>query len=165
MTEATNATQTAIAAGGKNPKFQRLRAVTLPVLKLEKNTTRYLALLTPMYLGEKLDDSKEAATLIKAVDMETGEFGLIVAPTVLQSELTRNYTNDSYVGKGFEVTVTRQQGKDYNHVTLIEVGIPEEMEATVAQMRREANAAAVTPASGAAIAAAKKAEGRATAKR
>ena len=161
MTDRNTATQTAITSGGKNPKFQRIRAVTLPVLKLEKNTTRYLALLTPMYLGEKLDDSKEAATLIKALDMESGEFGLIVTPTVMQSELSRNYADHAYVGKGFEVTVTRQQGKDYNHVTMIEVGIPGELETTVAQLRREANAAAVTPV----LAAAKRAEGRTAAKR
>lgn len=125
---------------GKNSRFVRKRAVTLPVLKLEKGVTRYLALLTPMYQGERIDDQKGAATLIKAVDLETGEFGLIIAPTIMQNELSRHYRDDGYVGKAFEITITRQTGKDYNHVTLIEVGIPEDMEAVVNQLRKEAGA-------------------------
>lgn len=118
------------------PKFQRVRSVTLPVLKLEKGQTRYIAVLSAMHKGKKIDDQKEAATIIRAVDMTTGEEGQIIVPTVMEKELIENYPGESYVGRGFEVTLTRVPEKRYNIVSLAEVSIPEEMESTIDKMRR-----------------------------
>ena len=120
------------------PTFQRLRSVTLPVLKLEKGKARYIALLGPMHLGKKLDDTKEAATLCRAIDMTTGEEGLIICTTVFAKELNENYPGEAYVGRGFEVIITHDPEKKYNHVSICEVSIPEEIEATIAALSAQA---------------------------
>lgn len=109
-----------------DPKFARLRAVTLSVLKLEKGQPRFLYFIGPMHKGKKIDDQKEPATLIHAMDMETGEEGVVIVPTVMQKELIENYPDESYVGKGFEVTITRDMEKKYNHVAISEVSVPDD---------------------------------------
>ena len=131
-------------------RFQKIRAVTLPVLKFDKTgrAARYVALLGAMHEGRKIDDSKEPATLAHAVDMETGEEGVIICSTVLKKELNENYPGEAYVGRGFEVVITRDPEKKYNHVTLSEVSIPEELAPTIENMRRQSvqrtNGATVT---------------------
>lgn len=106
--------------------FKRLRSVTLPVLKLEKGKPRYLYILGAMHAGKKIDDQKEAATLIHAVDMETGEEGTVICPAIMVKELTENYPNAGYVGKGFEVVLTRVPEKRYNLVSICEVAPPDD---------------------------------------
>ena len=109
--------------------FKKIRQVTLPVLKLEKGVPRYLFILSPMYVGDKLEEQKDAATLVHSVDMETGEEGLVICPSVMQSELLKNYPDDSYVRKGFEIVVTRgPAGKNYNLVTISEVAPPDDFD-------------------------------------
>lgn len=107
------------------PKFARLRAVSLSVLKFAKGQPRFVYFIGPMHEGKKVDDKKEPATLIHSVDMETGEEGLVIAPMVLQNELRAAYPDDGYVGRGFEVCVTRDAEKKYNHVSICEVAVPE----------------------------------------
>jgi hypothetical protein len=131
------------------PQFQRVRSVTLPVLKLEKNQTRYLAILGAMHKGKKIDDQKEAATICRAVDMSTGEEGQVICPTVMEKELNENYPGETYVGRGFEVTLTRVPDKRYNIVSLAEVSIPAELEATIDKMRRNGASASATAAASA----------------
>lgn len=106
--------------------FQKIRQVTLPVLKLEKGKPRYLFVLAPMTVGKKIDDQKEAATVMHAVDMESGEEGLVIVPTVMQKELNESYPNGSYVRKGFEVILTRVPEKRYNIVSICEVAPPDD---------------------------------------
>ena len=102
-----------------------IKNVTLPVLKLTADgLPRYFHIKGPMHLGKKIDDQKEAATICTAVDCETGEFGQIVCPTVMQKELRENYQGESYVGKFFEVVLTRVPEKKYNIVTLTEIADP-----------------------------------------
>lgn len=109
-------------------KFRKIRQVTLPVLKLEKGTPRYIYILSAMYEGEKIDANKSPAVLIHAVDIETGEEGNVICPAVMQSELEKHYPNNEYVRKAFEVVVTRAPGKDYNLVTIAEVAPPDDFE-------------------------------------
>lgn len=104
-----------------NPAFKVVRSVTQTVLKLEKGQPRYLYALAPMYLGEKLDKDKEAATLLPVCDMETGEVGIVIAPTILQLELVRSYGGTDYVGKAFELVISRDPNVKYNHVSIAEV--------------------------------------------
>lgn len=102
-----------------------LKNVTLPVLKLKADgNPRYFKITGPMHLGKKIDDQKEAATLCTAIDCDTGEVGQIVCPTVMQKELRENYEKDGYVGKFFEVVLTRVPEKKYNIVTLTEIADP-----------------------------------------
>lgn len=117
----------------RNDRFKKVKLVTLPVLKLRKDHARYLAILTPMRLGKKLDDKREAATICEALDMETGELGVLVIPTIMQKELTAGYPNDGYLRKGFEIVTSMDKdegdgkAKKYNHVSLVEVAIPEDI--------------------------------------
>ena len=100
------------------------RHVTLPVLKLEKNVERYFRFTAPMHLGKKIDDAKDAATLMNATDLATGEVGQIVVPAVLQKELDEGYPSAAYVGKCFAVKLTRVPEKRYNLISLIEIEDP-----------------------------------------
>jgi hypothetical protein len=102
-----------------------IKNVTLPVLKLKADgLARYFKITGPMHLGKKIDDQKEAATICTAIDCETGEVGQIVCPTVMQKELRESYQGESYVGKFFEVVLTRVPEKKYNIVTLTEIADP-----------------------------------------
>jgi hypothetical protein len=125
-------------------KFKRVAVVTLPVLKLKPNQTRYLKILGAIRVGKQIDDKKEPAHICNAVDLETYEMGIVVCPFLMRNELNAAYPGDKYVGKCFEVTVTRQPGKAYNHVTLIEVAEPEDFEqaAEAARISRRADEAA-----------------------
>lgn len=126
--------------------FKKIRQVTLPVLKLEKGKPRYLYILSPMYIGEQIEADRAAATLIHAVDMESGEEGLVVVPAVMQSELAKAYANNAYVGKGFEVVVTKPQGKNYNLVSIAEVAPPEDFKPPTAEHAISEGRAPASPA-------------------
>lgn len=109
------------------PQFKITKRVTLPVLQLKPGAgDRFLKIMSPMRLGEKLDDQKGAATLFEAIDLVTGEYGNVIPPTIMQKELNKNYPGESYVGKCFSVTVTRDTARKYNHVFLAEVEEPAE---------------------------------------
>lgn len=109
-------------------KFKRVRAVSLPVLKLSKAKPRYAYLMSAMYKGKALDDKREAATLVHAIDMETGEEGLIICPMIMQKELNDAYPGEAYKDRGFEISVSRDPEKKYNHVSISEVSVPEDFE-------------------------------------
>lgn len=111
-------------------KFVRVRTITQSVLKLKPGQPRFFFLLAPMYVGKKIEATKDAATLVHAVDMETGEEGLVIVTAIMKKELTENYPGDSYVRKGFEFCITRAAdpaaGIKYNHVSLSEVAPPDD---------------------------------------
>jgi hypothetical protein len=111
-------------------KFARVRSVTAQVLKLREGQPRFLFLLSPMYVGKKLDDKKDPATCVHAVDMETGEEGILLCSAVMRSELIDAYGPSGYERKGFEVCVTRRAGGDvkFNHISISEVSVPDDFE-------------------------------------
>ena len=124
-------------ATANTPKFQRVKSVTLPILKLVKNETRYLVFLGPIHQGEKMKNAKaedKVADLCHALDMETGEEGQIIVPAVLKAEIERNYEGESYVSRGFELTVTRDTEKRYNMVSIAEVAVPDDIAETAAKL-------------------------------
>lgn len=119
-------------------QFKRVRSVTLPVLKVAKGQPRFFYFKGPMYLGEKIDPKKDAATLAHCVDMETGEEGLVICTAVMRKELERNYPGDGYVGRGFELSLTMVPEKKYNIPSIAEVAVPDEI---LAKLREAAEAA------------------------
>jgi hypothetical protein len=119
-------------------KFQKIRSVTLNVIKLVPGQPRYLAFLGAMHVGKQIDDAKEPATLARVVDLDTGEEGQIICPTVLQQEMRGAYEGDSYVGKAFEIVTTKVPEKRYNLVSISEIAIPDEMQAAVTSLLRVA---------------------------
>lgn len=107
--------------------FKKIRQITLGVLKLSAQP-RYIYIMSQMYIGEKIANSKMApATLMHAIDMETGEEGLILCASVLQKELLSNYGASDYVRRAFEIT-QHKAAKGYNLVQIAEVGVPDDFE-------------------------------------
>lgn len=102
--------------------FKKIRSVTQSVLKLENGQARYVFVLAPMHMGEKIDSDKDEAILLPVVDMETGEEGIVIAPSILQNELVKSYGATGYVAKAFEIVKSRPDMKvKYNHVSICEV--------------------------------------------
>jgi hypothetical protein len=133
--------QTAPAPG----KFQKLRQITLPVLKMSPGKMRYVAFIGPMHVGRELkggknvDPSKpkkEPAVVAHCLDMETGEEGTLICAAMLRSELDDNYPGGAYVGRGFEISHTRTPDRDYNIVSVCEVSVPDNIAASVAAIRK-----------------------------
>lgn len=130
-------------AKGK-PKFVKLRQVTLPVLKLKPGTERFVCFIGPMHVGEAIEakkkedgkPAKEPATIAHALDMETGEEGILICSAMLKGELNKQYPVERYVGRGFGISHTRVPDKDYNIVSIVEVAPPEEVLAAVAAIRK-----------------------------
>jgi len=128
----------------------RLKQVTLPVIKLVKDVPLYMWVKGPMHVGKKIDDQKEAATIMEIVDCETGQLGLVICGAVMAKELNEGYPGDSYVGKFFEVTPTRVPEKRYNIYSICEIAdprddrqaAPESTKANVVSIAQDAEVAA-----------------------
>jgi hypothetical protein len=109
------------------PKFRRVQQVTVPTLKLENEVATPIKIETPMTTSSAsrvgADGKPEKpATVVRAIDLRTGEAVQVVVPTVLQSNLNTHYPNNSYVGKSFEVTMHPQQGRQrYRTVDVWEI--------------------------------------------
>lgn len=102
-------------------KVTRLKAVAVPLFKLFANQKRYFLFDGVMFLGKKIDDKKDAATLLPVTDLETGEQGQIIVGAVLKSLIEETYEGNSYVGKKFETCLRRRADKEYNTYDLYEI--------------------------------------------
>ena len=100
------------------PKIKR--HVTLPLFKMVKDKPLYVKFDTAMFEGRKIDDQKDAATLINVTNLESGEVGQIIVPAVLKSTIAENYEGETYKGLCFMITFVPkdQTGKKYNMVSL-----------------------------------------------
>lgn len=134
-------------------KFAKLRQVTLGVLKLSPKEPRYLCIVDAMHVSADIapdapaKDSdkpaakkKEPATVAHALDMETGEEGVLICSAMLRSQLQREYPGDGYVGRGFELVSTKVPDKAYNVVSITEVEVPDDIVKTAAEIRRKLRA-------------------------
>lgn len=116
--------------------FKVKKLVTLPLIKTVVNEPLYVVFLSAMEeskTGGQGSDGKEMepATIAKVVDMTTGEVGQIILGTVTQSNLHENYSNDSYVGKFFEILITKREGKRYHDSSITELELPTNFEVPV----------------------------------
>jgi hypothetical protein len=109
------------------PKFKRVRQVTVGTLKLVNDQELFLKILTPMTTSAQVRKNADGtlekpATVVRALDLSTGEDVQVVVPTVLQSNLNTHFPNDSYVGKAFSITMHAQAtGKRYRTVDVWEI--------------------------------------------
>ena len=112
----------ALAAVKKGPEIRVLKQVTYPLLKQRDNETAYVEIVGAFFLGKKLDDKKDAATLVHVkTPGNEGVFQFIV-PAVMQSELDKAYPEASYVGHKFAVQKFKpEDGKRYNTFSILEV--------------------------------------------
>lgn len=106
-------------------RFKKVKAITLPLLKMENEVEYYLKFDGPMFLGKAIDDKKEAATLANVTNLESGEQVQIICATVLRGILDEAYPGEEYVGKCFEIVKHRDLEKKYNTYSVCEVAEPE----------------------------------------
>lgn len=114
-------------------KYVIKKHVTLPLLKIKPNgAPAFVRFEGAMHLGERIKGAAtegtkaakmEPATLAHVLDLTTGEEMQIICPLLLRERLSENYPKDSYVGKQFRITLTREEGKKYNLVGLQEIEV------------------------------------------
>ena len=107
--------------------IKKIKQVTLQVHQMPKDTEKYFLIQGPIHPGKKIDDSREPANLCEAIDLETGELGLLICPTVMVKELSEQYPNSAYVGKCFSVVLQMSKtkaGKQVNIPTICEIADP-----------------------------------------
>lgn len=102
-------------------KFKKTKLIALPLFRMIANKQIFVLVDAPMYLGKKVDPKKEAATLMRVTDLETGEEGQIIIGKVLHDLIGENYPDDSYVGKKFAIVMRQRADKKYNTYDLSEI--------------------------------------------
>jgi hypothetical protein len=109
-------------AGG----FKVKKSVTLPVIKLATGVERYLMFTGPMHqskdTGQVMNGKKmDPATVAEVMDLQTGEVGVLICATVLQTEISEGYPDAGYVGRAFAITMTKVPEKKYNLYSILEI--------------------------------------------
>lgn len=117
------------AANVKLPEGYRVkRQVTMPTLNIkEAGVTKILRIEDAMRLSTYVDpDPKKAkekpATICGVTDMESGEVYQFLVPSVVESQLKREYKDDSYVGLTFRIScLGKRPNKRYRDFSIMEV--------------------------------------------
>lgn len=120
--------------------------VTLPLLKIEDDKPYAVTIETAFKKGEaaparkvkvsytdpetgelkereEMSKPQEPPVLCQVTNLFTGERAQMIAGAVFHSEITKQYPNDSYVGKSFQFTVQKASGKRYKVPMISEVEI------------------------------------------
>ena len=99
-------------------RFQRRQTLTMPLFSLAHRPHMYVKITGEAYSAEMPGMSRSEdgrVPVIPCIDLESGEEGLLISLTVLQSALER--IDGSYVGKCFEIEARPPRtGKDYRDV-------------------------------------------------
>lgn len=115
-------------------EFKTKKLLTIPLLKLAVGVTAYIKVTAPMYIGKEIKSkrananpaaAREPATLVNAINLETGEQCQVICSAVVKGVFEDNYPDDSYVGKCFSLLkLERAAGKEYNGFKVVEVEDP-----------------------------------------
>lgn len=84
-----------------------IKTVTPTQFKLVGSQTLYIRINAAIFTGKQLKgdkSNKKPAQLCGVTNLETGEAGQIVVPTVMESTLNEEYPDNAYVGKCFSIT-------------------------------------------------------------
>lgn len=137
MTEQTAVNPNAIA-------FEVVSHVTLPLLKIEDDKTYAVTIETAFKKGEAAPARKikeeytdpetgevktrdamskvqEPPVLCQVTNLFTGERAQMIAGAVFHSEITKQYPDDTYVGRSFQFSVQKASGKRYKVPMISEV--------------------------------------------
>jgi hypothetical protein len=117
---------------GVAQQYKKLKAVTMPTLKIEDDQEYYIKILSPITQSTKLvqvsgagkktaADQMEPPKVITIINLDSGEEMQMVCNAVLVSELNSAYPNDKYIGKCFCISKYAIEGKRYKGMTITEV--------------------------------------------
>jgi len=111
--------------------FRVVRHVTRPLLKLVDNTPTYVLIDEAMKQAEPIKGRTQKGVdgnplpppfIVAVTDLSDGSQKQMVCNEVLKSELDKQYPNDTYVGKYFElIKNTKAEGKRYNTFGITEL--------------------------------------------
>jgi hypothetical protein len=130
-------------------KFKVKKNLSLPLIKPQIDEPIYIRFDEPMFIGKKVEKSKDAAVIANVTDLETGEKMQYLVPSVLQGIFHDQYGAplfgkvddsergteivegpldgseiDSYVGKGFQITkMKKATNKSYHPHNVAELEI------------------------------------------
>lgn len=135
-TEQTTDMDTKKDASAPTFAFKTKKHVTLPLLKIVAEKPLYVRFIEPIVkakpqaggrtpAADSAAAKKEPPELAHVIDLTTGEHAQIIIGTVLGAELRQTYTNDSYVGKDFEIVQHKVQGKQYATYGITEIEVEE----------------------------------------
>jgi hypothetical protein len=94
-----------LTIGGKT--FRVAKQVTRTVLRQVDNEPFAITITSPIYVGEELSSGRggapkmQPAELCDVTNLETGELQVLIANTVLKSELERAYKDGDYLNRSF----------------------------------------------------------------
>jgi hypothetical protein len=118
---------------GEKPvlKFKRIASVSRPVLKLALNKVYYIQIQSPFKVEQLTEEQRkksaypesETITIFDVVDLETGEELQLVGRSVFVSEISEKYPDNSYVGKAFEFSLSKPEGKRYTVPRIYEIEV------------------------------------------
>jgi len=90
-------------------RFRRVKHVVTPLLKIKPDVEYYIKITGPMFVGRKVEEKKEPATLCNILDLsrEPPEEMQLICGAVFKGALRDEYPGDSYVGKSFAFEITK----------------------------------------------------------
>lgn len=103
-----------------------LNVVVPQHIKWEDRATIAIKVTKPMYVAEAFEGSSmEPPTIIVGEDLDNENTPIqIIAGAVLVSEIEQAYPDQSYLGKGFELTRhPKKTGKKYHTFSVVEVAV------------------------------------------
>lgn len=110
--------------------FTPVRQLTLPMIKFNKNASKYLKFNEVMHAGSVLKGSGERAkavpaTLANVTDLQSGTVLQFVVPPSVEAAIKSGYTGDGYVGLCFEIKKhNRREEKGFPDYSVTEVKEP-----------------------------------------
>lgn len=104
------------------------KMVTLPQLKMSDGKTIYVRIESEITASKVVSDRKgkdgetmKPADVCNVTNLETGEMATIICGTVLKNKLEETYENNGYVGRSFEITQHKVEGKRWRSYSIAEL--------------------------------------------
>lgn len=113
-------TALAIPSSGPMPAgITVARRVTMPAIALKtEGQEKFFHIVDAMRVSQRRDEKsdKPPATICTVGDVLTGEMMVFIVPTVVKSNLERDYPDEGYVGRTFRIrNIGKKAGKSYNY--------------------------------------------------
>lgn len=104
------------------------KMVTLPQLKMADGKTIHVRIDSPIVESKVNADRKgrdgeimKPADVCNVTNLETGEVATIICGMVLKNKLEETYPDQKYVGRAFEITQHKVEGKRWRAYTIAEL--------------------------------------------